>query len=371
MAQFYPLKELPASVRMVIRPMLLLSLALHAALLLTPFPGANSEKSKPEAPKEEKISLTQLPPQTQPVTPQTPPKPATPPPPRPRINIPPRPAALALRRNAPPPPRRVPSRPTQATPQAPAQPIQPTPARPAADAFSKDFPQYPGAQRGSFGLPATYTPFSQKTTAAMEQVGTFFQQELQRKGYDVQTIEANPPQREVFQVSREGTTKYLTLLANPGGSGTNILISDNPLPNDLGAANVVSPEESSFYENLSDILPVIDPNVPDWTNLNGPGTLPEAQAFFKDNGSTGEGGNYTEPQLRDEVDRALLGVNQDPQAVYSDLVTKFTNADYTVESAGNYGGGSLYTVTRDGVTGYLSVVPTSNGVALFFWKQHP
>ncbi len=151
-------------------------------------------------------------------------------------------------------------------------------------------------------------------------------------------------------------------------------MSDQRLPDDLGSQQVVSPEEIQFFSDLAIIIP--NPQGQEgsqWQEVD-PQRLQEPSTFY---------GNLAEINLdlgdiaefRNGLERGVVNVNHsDPQALFAEsLETRFQIAEYEVSPQGSLGGGLLYQLTRDGVTGYLSLVPTtdSNGVAAFLWSQSP
>ena len=349
--------------RSILRPMLLASLGLHALFLLFPL-SAEKPAKPPEAKPEEKIKLTQLPSES------SHPK-ATPPPPK--LQVPPPPPRVL--------PRVTTVRPATAAPRSvtpsPSQPVaQPSPAvrSPAAspasaDPFAADFPQYPNAQPGSFGLPAAFDPFSHKTTDAMDQVGSWFQSQLQAKGFQAQPMTQSG--RTVYQISKDGKSKYLSLIPNGQGSGTSMILSDQILPDDLGGGNVVSPEEQAFYQNLSEIIQDANPDSA-WHDLDNPRILPEPDAFYSRVVSEQEYLSGSVSELQTGVERKIVHVGQLPDALFGDISSMLQTAEIQVAPQGTYGGGSLYQLSRDGITRFLSLVPTQDGnTAIFIWTSSP
>ncbi|MBD2464509.1 hypothetical protein H6G89_26235 [Oscillatoria sp. FACHB-1407] len=351
-----------------LRPMLLLSLVLHGLLFFVPF--GSSEPEAPAEPEEETVTLTQLPPADQPVA-QPSPSPRATPAPRPRPSVLPRARVNAppARRNAPPPVRSNRQEPVAA---APTTPVAPT--APPANDFLRDFPRYPGARTGTVGLPPAFASQGQNTSDAIRAVDSWFERELAAKGYTAAAFESEA-NRVVYEVSRQGTTQYLTLLSNPTDVGTNILITPQPLPADLGSVSVEPPEVAQFFTELP--IPDIDADNPNpaFERVSEPGLLlSQPNAFFASLGSD-EGGFYIEPELRSEVRRAVVALGQtDPQALFTnELQNLLEIGAYEIAPQGNYGGGLLYQLQRDGVTGYISLVPATNGrdTVIFVWEKPP
>jgi outer membrane biosynthesis protein TonB len=202
--------------RSLIRPMSLISLGLHGLLLLTP----TSSNPKPEPPAEEKVKLTQLPAENQPVVPPARPsitprvvvkpaaRPITPPLPR-RVDAPPPLRSAPIPRSAPSTPQQsTPAQQPAPTPSAaaattPAPAVSPT--APPADPFTAGFPIYPGSQQGSFGLPSQFESGSRKTNDGMDQVDNFYQTAL-AAGYAPTAVEQ--PGRIVYQLTKGEQTRY-------------------------------------------------------------------------------------------------------------------------------------------------------------------
>lgn len=369
MAQSYPLKGLQPSMRALIRPMLIASLGLHALILLIPVP---SQETPEPVEEEEKVTLTQLPPVDQPAaspsprpsTPAVPPRRSTPPPP--------------VRRSAPPPvqssPRPAPN-PGQASTNnsESAQTSNQAANNSTVDPFTADFPKiYPGSEAGSFGLPSAYDDFSRRTTDSLAQVDSWFQAQLPAKGFSSQIVEESSTGK-VYQVTKDGVTQFLIIVSDPAGtSRTNYILSPQQLRlDDLADANIASPEEQSFYRDLSSILPIVDTET--WQEVDPQYDLSEPTAFYADLGSVDD-----PPAKQPGLESAVVEIGSDPQAVLADLSQRFQIAEYIVGQPVNYGGGSLYEISRDEGNGvvikrYLSLVPTSSGsgTAIFLWTESP
>jgi hypothetical protein len=375
MAQSFQLKNFQVSWQDFIRPMLLLSLGLHALVLLVPLPS--SQMPEPEA-EEEAISLTQLPPRTQVAeTPAASPSPS--PAPVPPPSTPPQ-AVVTTPPVVPPTTPPIQTAP-QATLESAPQPAaserpneSPSSAESApSDPFIADFPRYPNAQSGSFGLPQEFDPFSFRTPDALSEVSRWFQEQLQVNQFLVQPLEeASETGRSVYQVSKEGITKYLALIPNAEGEGTSYVLSDRPLPEDLGSRRVISVEEQQFYEDLATVIPNVDPNS-GWQEVDNPNKLLEPNAFYE-NLAEIDLNQGDIPQRRTGIERAILGVGQsDPQAVLARIENFLQIAYYEVSPSGSYGGGQLYEISRDGITAYINLVPTTDGTstAIFLWSRSP
>jgi hypothetical protein len=343
----------------IVRPMLLASLGLHALILL--FPLSSEQPTKPQTKSEEKINLTQVPPKGA-AAPQTRPQPSKPLPPLATRSTLPKVTARSVVRSQTVAPTR-----SAASPQ-PA-PAQPKPQPTAVDPFAAAFPQYPGVQPGSYGLPTDFEPFSQKTTDAVDRVSNWFQSQFKSKGFQAQSVEQSG--RTVYQVSKDGKSKFLTLIPNPQGAGTSIVLSDQLLPDDLGGGSVVSPQEQAFYQNLAEIIQDANPNSA-WHDLDNPRILPDPNAFYAAVVNEQEYLAGGISQLQPGVERKVVHVGQSPEALFAQISTMMQTAEIQVTPQGTYGGGALYQLQRDGITRYLSLVPTQDGnTAIFIWTRAP
>jgi len=385
--------------RSLIRPMLLLSLGLHGLLLMLP----TSSNPKPEPPAEQKVSLTELPTENHPVaspsarpsaTPRLVVKPAarpvTPPLPR-RVDAPPPLRSAIIPRQAP--QQATPAQPVPTPTVAAAAATTPAPASPTAppaDPFTAGFPVYPGAQPGSFGLPSQYNAGSRRTTDEMSKVDNFFVDRLQAAGYEITTAEQSG--RIAYQVTKSGQTRYLTLIPNQEDIGTSIILSEQPLPSDLGSGSVESPAVARFYSDLQTAFS------PDWKSADdllltqSPAELLSSPTdFYSDAGgavtpseqvqgsdSVQYGGGYALPEPRAGNVRAVVG-DGDSQTVYNTLASQLSANQFDIKPGGDYGGGTYYEVSRtdtytpESVTRYLVLVPTLDGAKtfIFIWDRRP
>ncbi|NEQ28308.1 MAG: hypothetical protein F6K28_56865, partial [Microcoleus sp. SIO2G3] len=252
------------------------------------------------------------------------------------------------------------------------------PAPPATDPFAAGFPRYPNAIEGSFGLPAAYESASQRTGDAIDEVAAFFQRELVSAGY--QAMPLDQANRQAFQVTRGDTSKVLTLISNPEGSGTSIVLSDSPLPENLDASSVVSPAEQRFYAEI----PIPAPDGADWFDVNelaleqSPDNQPalakllsEPNAFFSALGGITPDGFEETPTPRSELVRGVVG-RSDPASIYSLIQPDLQTGGFTISPASRYGGGETYQITRidqgtnQQVSAYMVLVPTPDGRTVLF-----
>lgn len=262
-------KNLPAPVRILIRPMLFTSLGLHGLLLSLPIPS--EQKSDPPL-KQEPVRVTQLPPAPSPqpsptvslFTPSPKVQPSTPLPvkPSPRIQpntplvvkpsprvqqpkpspvveentpspTPPSPVASPTPTPTPTPspsPTATPTLTATATPTpSPTPTPTPTPS-PSTTVESSEqqlanFPQPDGAQPGCNGIVGCW----QATTTNWRTASQDYISKLEAKEYSVEELnDFEEPGRKVFKVSKEGETpQYLNIFS----IGGNIVsrIAEKPL----------------------------------------------------------------------------------------------------------------------------------------------
>ena len=266
------LKNLPGSVKTLIRPMLWLSLSMHGLLLMLPIATETEAKSSPK--KQESVKITQLPippspkppsvvPLPKPTTviqqnpisstlPQvktTPtrlnpiiesPKPsstiqnnfATPTP----VAVIPTPATVASPTPAPTPttvasPTPTPT-PVTATPTPTPVTATPTPtpvtATPTPNEIAEGVPNYENARRSCNGFcwQIKQTPF--------RTVSTTLKKRFEDQGYTVEKQEiADDIGRSVYTVSKDGKTQYLNVLSKVNGDAVYLLAEKELTPEEI------------------------------------------------------------------------------------------------------------------------------------------
>ena len=346
MAQSYPLKNLPAPVRLLIRPMLLISLGLHGLLLFLPM---SSDKNPVLAKKEQAVKITQLPPSAKPASkpasqPSTKPRPST----RQAITVN-RPRAIVAARQP------VETRQSNSAAKQANRPVavQPTTTAGTNTPFA-DFPHYPGAKPGCFGKDSC-----RQAAAPLDQVASYFTKELPAKKYEIQP-DADEAERKVYQVSKAGTVQYLNLFANEGGAA--YVLSDKPLQlTDIKKAVEVPGE---LYTVLGELG---DESVDD-TAFTDP------TQFYSKLSSEDTDGSILAAEPNPAIDGSpKLVAGQTPDKVLSDLQPKLQDNQIEVSNSGTYGGGSLYQMTKGAFTGYLNLLPTKDrtGTIVVVWTSSP
>ncbi|MBA3922692.1 MAG: hypothetical protein H0X31_13735, partial [Nostocaceae cyanobacterium] len=265
MLQSFSVDNLPEPLQRLLKPMLLISLALHGFILLVPVGDQKSEPPKQEAKKPESIKISQIPT-------EKPPSLAIPKPPAVApVVTPPKPAVVAPRPNAAPPivqpkpktatptptptPKAAPT-PTSSpkaaptpTPSPTPETLPPPPESGAADPFSK-FPQYPGSQPGSLSLLTGDADKNSKSTAdAIDKVAAYFDKQITANGYKVEKVK-DEATLKIYQVTTKGgETRYWHLFAKPG-EGTVMLLAPQQIdPSQLAqVGDVRTPEDDKFDE---------------------------------------------------------------------------------------------------------------------------
>jgi len=233
-------KNLPAPLRLLLRPWVIVSVGLHIVVLLLPLP----DRSTPEPPlAEEPVRITQLPASPLPTAPPsvTVPTPAVPPPVAQTSPAAPPPAAP--RPTAPPPASPSPS--AQASPGSTVQP-SPTPASqspsPQGTSNSEEPDPSPSPTPSLSPTPetsevtglATKIPHAtiggepgcggqencwQTQDTQWRSVARALEQELENQGYDVeQQTDDETPGFRVYEVSRNGEVEYLNLISTLQGT---------------------------------------------------------------------------------------------------------------------------------------------------------
>jgi len=359
MLQSFSANNLPEPLQRLLKPMLLISLALHGFILLVPIGDKKSEQPK-EAKKPESIKISQIPTARPPSSIPKPPAVA------PVVVTPPKPAVVAPRLNAAPPivqpkpktatptPKAAPTPTPTSTPKAAPTPTPEIPPPPtgAADAFSK-FPQYPGSQPGSLGLLTGDPDKNSKSTAdAIDKVAAYFDKQITANGYQVQKVKDDATLK-IYQVtSKGGETRYWHLFTKPD-EGTVMLLAPQQIdPNELAQVGDVRTLEDDKFD---EVRRAID------SDFN-----PDSKSDYADTG-------YVKgfPQGKDAEELGTFH-GKTPAQVGELVQGKLNQAGFTVVSAGNYANGPLYKVTWNKFTRYIGVAPSKAGEGiLVIWHTSP
>lgn len=363
MVRTYPFKNLPTSVRALLRPMLLISLVVHGLLLATPMP----KQEQPPPAKKKPVKVTQLPPAAKPAVkaaakpPAPAPKPPDPKPPKVRRAV--RPVVKAKPVSSPPKaktssspiPQSSDSKAKQANPaesQASESSAPSASGTPTRNPFT-DFPHYPGAAPGCFGKQSCW-----QTEDTFNPVTTYFQKQLPAKGFEI-VPDIDEGERKVYQVSKGEATQYLNVFSS---EGTVYVLAPEPL--ELAQLEEAIEVPGELYLVLGK-LGAATANDTDFQ---------EPKNFYTQLSSEDSDGSLLAAEIRPEIDgNPKLVAKQAPAAVYESMKSQLTGNGFTVAKAGSYGGGELYKLQKESFTGYLNLVPSQSrqGTLLVLWTQDP
>jgi hypothetical protein len=246
-------RNLPAPLRLLLRPWVIVSAGLHVVVLLLPLPN----HSTAELPlSEEPVRITQLPASPAPVpspvavpSPPVAPSPtvqAAPAAPRPTAPVAARPAAPPP--DSPPPSSQASPSPTPLASSSPPTPTPspqanldtgqpaplpsvaaaPTPSPEVAASFAAEIPHAAiGGEPGCGGQENCW----QTQDTQWRSVARALEQELENQGYEVESqTDDEVPGFRVYEVSRNGETEYLNMLSTL--QGTFYVLADQPMTRD-------------------------------------------------------------------------------------------------------------------------------------------
>lgn len=356
MAQTFPLKNIPAPVRSLIRPMLYASIGLHALLLFVPL---SSTEEKPKE-QQETVKVTQLAPLQQPSRQKVKPTPRTKPSPSSTRTLvrraPTRTTIPATRAtNKPEPPQSTTPETAQDTSSEPD-------SLPTTDLFA-DFPRYPGATKGSFGkLRGGFNEASFQTGDDLTKVEAFFLSELPKKKYlySPETVERSDS--KIYQVSKEGSSPQFLHLFKISEQGTVILLAPNIL-NFKDLANTIAEVVPPQQREIEEVVDFLAQDTIAFASILDSNELAQPDAV-----------QAGDTRIAFEVGKAVK-INSTPiplPELEANFQDNLTGKDFTVTAAGDYGGGPLYEVSKGSFTQYLNFIPTQDGAyAVYIWKSKP
>ena len=376
--QNLPSIQIPPAIQPYIRPMLLASIGVHAAVLFWPLPSEPPKPKVAQPPKQKIVKLTTLPSVRKPVSPLTP---------RTVTKVMPRTQVAALSQRGLVVPSRVkkraaPIRPTpQAKPSSQAS-SAPTPSAqssapltPGADGSQaqgtegvkgvmSDFPTFTGAVPGCLGLPSCFS-VSNSLTA----VSQFFEKELPQRKYKLQQT-VNDADRKVYQFSKGGETQFLSVLAD----GATTLYVVGPEPQTQASLRNAVQIPADFTENILTQLPTAAAG--DGTSDVTPEQFTNPTDFFTSVGGVDAQGFDVNPERNPEIDTLKLVLGQTPQQVYdASFKAALTQSGYqSTPVASGYGGGLLYEIKKGTFKPfYLNLVPIKggSGTAVVVWVKKP
>lgn len=347
MSHSYPLKNLPAPIQLLIKPMLLISLGLHGLLLLVP---TSSEENPILAKKEEAVKITQLPDASSKPG-DTASKASS------KANSSSRPRSIAT-----PGPQGSETEELSSSGSGQGR-VSGTGEAGGGTAGTGEqsndpwanFPHYPGARSGCFGKSSC-----RQTTTELAQVAAHFKQQLPAKKYTASPV-TNEANRKIYQVSKAGKTLYLNLFAD--AKGAVYVLSPDPLPS-LDALKKALEVPAELYTAIG--------------RLNASGaddtSFIQSSFFYTKASSEDEKGSVLPPEPFPAVDGTpQLVAGKTPDQVYSSLKPQLQSGNIKVAPAKPYGLGDLYKLQKGTFTGYLSLVPSKDrkGTIIVVWTQSP
>jgi hypothetical protein len=351
MSYSYPLKNLPAPVQLLIKPMLLISLGLHGLLLLVPI--SSDEENPILAKKEEAVKITQLPDASSKPSGKSASKAPSKASQSRRASSSSRPRSVALPGSQGAETRQLGSAGEQTRGTSGA-----TEASGAGEESNDpwaDFPHYSGAQPGCFGKQSC-----RQTTAELDQVAAHFVKQLPARKYTALPV-ADGANRKVYQVSKAGKTLYLNLFADA-----------------KGAVYVLAPDQLASLDELKKALEVPAELYTAIGQLNGAGaddtSFVQPGYFYTKSSSEDEKGSVLPPEPFPAIDGTpQLVSGKTPEQVYSNLQPQLQSSNIKVAKAKPYGLGDLYKLQKGTFTGYLSLVPSKDrkGTIVVVWTQSP
>jgi hypothetical protein len=318
-----PFQKATSPLKLLIRPLLVVALGLHALVLFTPFPTLKKPLPKEtEAP----VKITQLP--------------SSKPTPKPRPKI----KKVVAKVNRP--------RTTPPAPKTPPAPADNNSTDNTKDPFA-DFPHHPQAQAGCYNKESCY----EVKNLTLDAVAGYFKKTLPDKKFNVTPL-IEEAGKKVFQVSKGDKSLFLNLFQD--GKNTVYVLAPNEIPN-LKALQGAIEIPNAFYDLLAG-LPGSDQEDPSAADsLAKPDDFDQPQLYYKDLG--GGDGFDLNPEPLAAIDGSMkVAVGEEPEPFYQsffepEMSTIFDEAT----KEGEYGGGPLYRLKKGGLTIYLNLVPLKAG----------
>jgi hypothetical protein len=352
--KFLTFKDIPEPFNHLAKPLVLVSVGLHAALLFAPMPSPPS-KTKPVEPKPKTVRVTTLPPIKSKSLTQTKLSSKT-------LRKPLASSSTNKQLVIPKPTRKAQTQVLNQKPQTTPS-VKPAPVDEASSDPSNpmnDFPHYPGAVPGCIGIPSCY-----ETGKSMDVVSQYFQQQLPLKKYALAQA-ANDADRKVFQFTKGGSQQFLNIFSE-GTTSFYLLAPQAMKRSDLQGTVQIPPD---FSENVLTQLP---PG-PDGESTDAPPDLfADPNAFFTKLGGRVSETDATEinPEVNSEIDSMRLVRGQTPQQLLSNV---FNPSGYQPKSLAVFGGGQLYELKKGTFKPfYLNLVPAQGGkgTIVVVWRSKP
>jgi hypothetical protein len=365
--KFLTFKGLPEPFNQLMRPLVLVSVGLHAALLLAPIPSP-PVKPKPAQPKT--VKITTLPPlkSKRLVTNKLPGKALLKPRLSPVVH-----KGLVIHRPTKKPIIKVTQAHNQKTPKPQNTPqtvpsIQPVPTGGASSDPSNpmsDFPHYPGESEGCLNVSGCF-----ETHKPIDVVSKYFQEQLPLKKFTVTPVVNDEADRKVYQISKGGAQQFLNILVPDGKTAVYVLAEKAMTVGDLQNAVQIPPD---FTENIMASLP-------DGTAVESAEPFATPNDFFTNPGGVeADGPNKgmdINPEQNPEIDSMKLVSSQTPQQLFSGFFApQLTQSGYQPpKPVATYGGGQLYELKKGtSKPFYLNLVPAKDGkgTVVVVWRSKP
>jgi hypothetical protein len=318
-------RTLPYPLRILLNPLVLAAIGLHALLLFYPFGGEKKPVQKVDK-KEEPVKLTQL-------------SKTSAPPARPKIKrqLPPRPQP-----------------PVTATPPKPG-----TPGNPSANQNPlADFPHFPGAQPDCFGKTGESCRF---TSAPISAVASHFQKALPVSKYKFE-VDTDNPDVKIFRVTKGNLSFYLSILTD----SPQTVYFLQPQRIDRAALEAIKTKKvAQIPSELDDLLNTVAPK-----SAGGGATQDATSVDFGANAGAFFGADPNNPSNEvtlPGIHGTRIASGQTEGAIVAAAKSKFQS----VNPIGTYGGGNLYELKKGAFTGYLSVVQGKPDPLVVIWLQRP
>lgn len=346
----------PPALRPFLKPMLLASVGLHAAVILTPLPEPPVKVASPQ-PKTVKVSALptlKIPKKKVLVRPIRK---------RPLSVIPPKGLIVPklVKKTAAVVPGQKPPR--NSPPEKPdTKPGKPTPDTDNGDPM-KDFPHYPNAIPGCLGIDSCYD-----TQQALAQVTQYFEQQLPLRKFAVKPS-VSEASRKVYEIDKKGSTQFLNIF----WTGDSAIYA-------LAPSAITLADLQKAVQIPADFTQTILGQLPGGGEANeatiSPEQLASPEAFYTELGGQDAQGFDISPTPNPEIETLKLVPGQTPAQLFSGYFSaSLAKSDYQSKSIGaGYGGGSLYEIKKGSLKPfYLSLVPTKSGsgTVVAVWRSNP
>jgi hypothetical protein len=367
--KFLTFKGLPEPFNQLMRPLVLVSVGLHAALLLAPIPSP-PVKPKPAQPKT--VKITTLPPLKSKrlvtnklkLSSKTLLKPRLAPVVHKGLVIH-RPTKKVLNKVAKAPNQKTPKPQNASQPVPPVKPSPPEESRSDPNNPMNDFPHYPGESEGCLNVSGCF-----ETHKPIDVVSKYFQEQLPLKKFTVTPVVNNEADRKVYQISKGGAQQFLNILVPDGKTAVYVLAEKAMTVGDLQNAVQIPPD---FSENVMASLP-------DGTAVESADPFTTPTDFFSNPGGVETDGPNKgmdiNPEQNPEIDSMKLVPAQTPQKLFSDFFApNLTQSGYQPpKPVATYGGGQLYELKKGtSKPFYLNLVPSKDGkgTIVVVWRSKP